>query len=73
MILDVVGTPPQDQIAWITNERARNYVEALPTRPGRNLEEMFPNASADCLDLLRRLLDFNPNTYVLPRGVRTGS
>ena len=29
LILDVVGTPPQNQIAWIANQRAREYVEAL--------------------------------------------
>jgi len=64
LILDVVGTPPQDQIAWIANERARNYVESLQRRAGRNFAELFPNASADCLDLLKRLLDFNPHTRI---------
>ena len=64
LILDVVGTPSADQIAWISNDRARNYVQALPARPGRNMQDLFENASPECLDLLKRLLDFNPHTYV---------
>ena len=50
-----------DQIAWITNERARSYVETLPRQTGRNLQEVFPQASPDCLDLLKKMLDFNPH------------
>ena len=63
LILEVVGTPSAAEIAWIANDRARNYVQALPTRPGRNMQEYFPNASPECIDLLKRLLDFNPHTY----------
>ena len=62
LILDVVGTPPQNQIAWIANQRAREYVEALPRRPASNFAELFPTASEDCIDLLKKLLDFNPNS-----------
>merc|ERR1712123_305126 len=64
LILDVVGTPPQNQMAWIANQRAREYVEALARRAGLDFAELFPTASEDCLDLLRKLLDFNPNSRI---------
>ena len=63
LILDVVGTPPQNEIAWIANQRAREYVQALARRPPKNFAELFPTASEECIDLLRKLLDFNPNKY----------
>jgi len=64
LILEVVGSPTLDQINWISNDRARSYVEALPRQAGRDFQEVFPQASPDCLDLLQKLLDFNPHTRI---------
>jgi len=64
LILEVVGSPSVEQVAWISNERAKSYVAALPRQAGRNFQEVFPQASPDCLDLLKRLLDFNPHTRI---------
>lgn len=66
LILEVVGTPSPDETSWISNDRARNYVQGLPPRPGRNLVDYFNRwkPSPECLDLLKRLLDFNPHTRI---------
>ena len=42
---------------------AVNYIESLPTDSpqGETLEEKMPTATPHALDLIRRLLVFNPN------------
>jgi mitogen-activated protein kinase 15 len=36
-------------------------LESLPATKPKKLRDMFPTASEDALDLLKNLLQFNPN------------
>jgi mitogen-activated protein kinase 1/3 len=62
LILAVIGTPNQEAVSWIGNERARAYIIGLPQQQGKDFSQEFSNASPECIDLLKRLLDFNPHT-----------
>merc|ERR1719505_169903 len=64
MILDVLGTPSSDTLQFIKNEKARSYLCGLPYKQKRNLADIFPDASPKALDLLEKLLAFNPNHRV---------
>ncbi len=44
----------------ISNQKARVFLSALPPKPPRAFESKFPNADLGALDLLRRLLSFDP-------------
>ena len=64
LIIQHRGSPSEDSKAAITNEYARNYVNSLPHTEKLNLATAFPGQSAECLDLLDKMLDFNPKTRI---------
>jgi serine/threonine protein kinase len=61
LIIAIVGTPNMKDIETIGSERARAYIRQLvPKRERKCFKKMFPNASSDALDLLEKMLQFNP-------------
>jgi mitogen-activated protein kinase 1/3 len=46
IILDILGTPSIDDFYAITSQRSREYIRALPFRKKKNLQTLFPGASA---------------------------
>ena len=59
--MEVTGRPTSDDIEAINSPLAPTMLESLPPSKPRRLRDMFPTASDDALDLLRSLLQFNPN------------
>jgi mitogen-activated protein kinase 1/3 len=64
LILSVIGTPSPDELGCITNEKARQYVRSLPFQTRVPFETIFPDADPRGLDLLSRLLTFNPTMRI---------
>ena len=60
LILDVIGTPTLEEFYGITSRRSRDYIRALPIRKRRPFSTLFPNANPLAVDLLSRLLTFDP-------------
>jgi len=60
-IIEVTGRPSAEDIESIRSPFAANMLESLPPSKPRFLQDMFPNASNEALDLLRRCLKFNPS------------
>ncbi|XP_039479201.1 mitogen-activated protein kinase ERK-A isoform X2 [Drosophila santomea] len=63
-ILGVLGSPSRDDLECIINEKARNYLESLPFKPNVPWAKLFPNADALALDLLGKMLTFNPHKRI---------
>ncbi|XP_047988842.1 mitogen-activated protein kinase 1 isoform X2 [Leguminivora glycinivorella] len=63
-ILGVLGSPSQEDLDCIINEKARGYLESLPFKPRVPWVELFPGADARALDLLHRMLTFNPHRRI---------
>uniref|UniRef100_A0A0G4HI23 Mitogen-activated protein kinase n=1 Tax=Chromera velia CCMP2878 TaxID=1169474 RepID=A0A0G4HI23_9ALVE len=59
-MIDLLGTPDKEDLAFVSNARAKKYIESLPAKPGADLKAKFPNAPPEALDLLKKLLKFNP-------------
>jgi Protein kinase domain len=59
-ITDVLGTPPEDEIANISSEPARRFIRQLGFKPRVPLAQLHPNATPLALDLLDKLLQFDP-------------
>jgi len=60
-VMEVTGRPSPEDIEAINSPLAQTMLESLPPSKARRLTDMFPTASDDALDLLRSLLQFNPN------------
>eukprot|EP01083_Nonionella_stella_P075133 204060_1 len=60
LIFDVLGTPDPSDMTWITNEKALIYIKNLPKKQKVPFRVLFPKASPLCLDLLDKMLVFNP-------------
>ena len=60
-IISVLGTPTFDDISYIGNEQALNFIKSLPKRSKQAFSALFPGANALGLDLLSRMLTFNPH------------
>ncbi|KRX09319.1 Protein kinase-like domain [Pseudocohnilembus persalinus] len=57
----ILGTPKQEEISYITNDGALKYIRSLPKRTKQKLTTLFPEANPVGLDLLEKMLTFNPN------------
>ncbi|KAG0176668.1 MAP kinase Pmk1 [Apophysomyces sp. BC1021] len=64
LILDVLGTPTMDDFYGIKSRRARDYVRSLPFKRRIPFAQLFPKASPPALDLLEKLLTFNPEKRI---------
>lgn len=64
LITDVLGTPRESDMHFIRSDKAKRFMRAQPLRPKRNYAEMFPNASSEGLDLLDKMLQFNPDKRI---------
>jgi len=60
-VMEVTGRPSQEDVESINSPLAQTMLESLPPTKAKKLRDMFPTASEEALDLLKNLLQFNPN------------
>ncbi|KAF2718753.1 MAP kinase MpkA [Polychaeton citri CBS 116435] len=63
-ILHFLGTPSESTLARIGSPRAQEYVRNLPYMPKIPFNQLFPRANPDALDLLDRMLAFDPSQRI---------
>ncbi|PRD34374.1 UNVERIFIED_CONTAM: Mitogen-activated protein kinase 3 [Trichonephila clavipes] len=63
-ILNIIGSPSQEDMCCIINEKARTYLQSLPRKPKVPWITLFPNANVEALDLLDKMLTFNSNKRI---------
>ena len=63
-ILHYLGTPSESTLARIGSPRAQEYVRNLPYMSKIPFQQLFPRANPDALDLLDRMLAFDPSARV---------
>jgi len=66
-IMEVTGRPTSEDVDAIKSPFAATMLESLPLGRPRALNEMFPSASLEALDLLRTCLAFNPGKRILAK------
>ncbi len=59
LILEVCGTPQNDDDVKGC-AKAKRYVKTLPHKPKQHFKDMYPHANPLAIDLLERMLEFNP-------------
>eukprot|EP00307_Rebecca_sp_RCC1486_P009513 CAMPEP_0119406022 /NCGR_PEP_ID=MMETSP1335-20130426/511_1 /TAXON_ID=259385 /ORGANISM="Chrysoculter rhomboideus, Strain RCC1486" /LENGTH=405 /DNA_ID=CAMNT_0007430079 /DNA_START=60 /DNA_END=1273 /DNA_ORIENTATION=+ len=60
LITDVIGTPDDADMEYIESDKARRYIRSLPYKPRIPFDKIYPNANPLAIDLLGKLLLFNP-------------
>ncbi|KAM3569793.1 hypothetical protein VYU27_008118 [Nannochloropsis oceanica] len=55
-----LGSPSEENLKWVTREKARTFMRSLPQYPRRDFKSLYPEASAPALDLLEKLLQWDP-------------
>ena len=65
-IFDVIGTPPPDDNIeeWIQEEESIKYVRSFAPREKINLADLYPGTESRGIELLHRMLEFNPNKRI---------
>ena len=63
-IQEVLGTPSDEETAFIKNDKAKAFLLSLPQKPKVAWAKLFPKADATGLDMLDRLLSFNPSKRI---------
>ncbi|KAH9060547.1 CMGC/MAPK/ERK protein kinase [Lactarius vividus] len=59
-ILHYLGTPSEDTLRRVGSPRAQDYIRSLPIRPRVPFSQLFPHANPLALDLLAKMLNFDP-------------
>ncbi|TPX47508.1 hypothetical protein SeMB42_g02270 [Synchytrium endobioticum] len=63
-ILAVLGTPDDATIGRVGSARAQIYIRSLPRAVKISFGTLYPNASPSAIDLLERMLQFDPSTRI---------
>mmetsp|Transcript_18831 Transcript_18831/g.13649 ORF Transcript_18831/g.13649 Transcript_18831/m.13649 type:complete len:170 (+) Transcript_18831:550-1059(+) len=63
-IVEVMGAPSDQDLAFINNETALAYLKKLPRGQPLNWQEQLPEANPLALDLLQRMLQFSPEKRI---------
>ncbi|KAJ1933213.1 mitogen activated protein kinase [Linderina macrospora] len=64
LILDVLGTPTSDDYLSIKSRRARDFIRGMSLKQKVNFSELFPTASPLAIDLMEKMLTFNPKKRI---------
>ncbi|CAM8935920.1 unnamed protein product [Rhodiola kirilowii] len=64
LIINILGSQREEDTEFIDNPKARRYIKTLPYTPGTSLQRLYPNAHPLAIDLLQRMLVFDPTKRI---------
>lgn len=64
LIFTSIGTPTEEDVEFISNDKAYQYIKRLKKKEKVPWSRKFPHASAAALDLLDKMLQFNPHKRI---------
>uniref|UniRef100_A0A1D1Z1I2 Mitogen-activated protein kinase n=1 Tax=Anthurium amnicola TaxID=1678845 RepID=A0A1D1Z1I2_9ARAE len=64
LIVNILGTIGDADIGFIDNPKARKYIKSLPYAPGIPFTMLYPNANPLAIDLLQKMLIFDPSKRI---------
>jgi mitogen-activated protein kinase 1/3 len=64
LIIDVLGSQNEADLNFIDNQKARKFIRSLPFSRGTRFSVLYPQADPLALDLLQRMLVFDPSKRI---------
>ncbi|XP_006295877.2 mitogen-activated protein kinase 12 [Capsella rubella] len=64
LITELVGSPDNSSLGFLRSDNARRYVRQLPRYPKQQFAARFPKVPSTAIDLLERMLVFDPNRRI---------
>ena len=64
MITDLIGNPQDDLVEQITILKNKEFIQNLPKRKPKDLNTVFKGANPDAIDLIRKMLTFDPSKRI---------
>jgi serine/threonine protein kinase len=60
VIFEILGTPDEDGISYVTDPKALGYLKSFTPIDRVDLKTKYKGASDEAIDLLNKMLQFNP-------------
>ncbi|KAJ6415137.1 hypothetical protein OIU84_004017 [Salix udensis] len=64
LITELIGSPDDASLGFLRSNNARRYVRQLPQYKRQNFSARFPSMSPGAVDLLEKMLVFDPNNRI---------
>lgn len=64
IIFSVLGTPSEEEFDFVTDAKAVEYLKSFPPHKRVDLGELYPGSSKEAIDLLGKMLIFNPKKRI---------
>ncbi|CAN6463795.1 unnamed protein product [Victoria cruziana] len=64
LITELIGSPDESSLGFLRNDNARRYIRQLPQYPKQKFSEKFPNMTPGAVDLLEKMLVFDPSKRI---------
>jgi len=64
LIFTKLGIPSDEDLKFVTNAHALNYIKTLPKHERIPFSQLYPNANPLALDLLEKMLQINPASRI---------
>ncbi|CAO2814399.1 unnamed protein product [Amaranthus hypochondriacus] len=64
LLTELLGTPTEADLGFLQNEDARRYIRQLPPQPRQPLRQTFPHVNPLAIDLIERMLIFDPTRRI---------
>lgn len=61
IIFNVLGTPNEKEMGYISDPNAFKYIKTFPLVKKQDFKELYPKSGKDAIDVIEKILKFNPN------------
>ncbi|KAF2310016.1 hypothetical protein GH714_006209 [Hevea brasiliensis] len=65
LIINILGSQGEVDVEFIDNPKAKRYIKSLPYSPGTPFSRLYPNAHHLAIDLLGKMLVFDPSKRIM--------
>ena len=64
VIFDVIGTPSEEDLQLITDDKALTYIRSFGLREKRSLSLIFPHSNNSLIELMEKMIIFNSSKRI---------